>query len=240
MTDIKPYNSSKSKKQEVEEMFDNISGNYDFLNHLLSLQIDKRWRNNIVKDITKTHAKNILDVATGTGDLAIEIAKKNPNAKIVGYDLSQKMLNVGIQKVEQNHLENQISMVKGDAENMPFDDETFDAITVAFGVRNFEDLDKGLQEMNRVLQKGKMLYILEFSKVEGILAPLFQFYFKNILPTLGKIISKDARAYTYLPDSVEAFPSGKALKKIILSQGFSKVEFKKLTFGIATIYYCTK
>ncbi len=240
MPEIKPYNSKKTKKEEVEEMFDNISGNYDFLNRLLSLRIDTLWRKNIVQSIRASNAKEVLDVATGTGDLAIEIAKEIPYAHITGYDLSQKMLDVGIQKIKELGLNEQIDMIKGDAEKMPFDDEHFDAITVAFGVRNFEQLEKGLLEMRRVLQSGKTLYILEFSKVEGAMAPLYNFYFKNILPTLGKIISKDARAYTYLPDSVEAFPYGADFQNIILKQGFSKVNYKKLTFGIATIYECVK
>ncbi len=240
MPQVKPYNSDKSKKEEVEEMFDNISSNYDFLNRVLSLRIDTTWRAKIVKSIKASGAKNILDVATGTGDLAIEIAKAIPEAKVTGYDLSQKMLDVGNQKIQKAELQDRITMVKGDAENIPFDENTFDAITVAFGVRNFQHLEQGISEMNRVLQDGKMLYILEFSKVEGIMAPLYNFYFRSILPTIGKLISKDARAYTYLPDSVEAFPYGDRLKKIILEQGFSEVKYKKLTFGVATIYECIK
>ncbi len=240
MSEVKPYNKGQSKKEEVEEMFDNISGNYDFLNRLLSLRIDTLWRDKIVQSIKASGAKNILDVATGTGDLAIELVKAIPDAQVTGFDLSQKMLDVGVEKIEKKGLSNQITMIKGDAENMPFPDNEFEAITVAFGVRNFQHLDKGLSEMARVLKSGHTLYILEFSKIEGPLAPLFNFYFKNILPNLGKLISKDSRAYTYLPDSVEAFPYGDSLKEIILSQGFSSVNYKKLTFGVATIYECTK
>ncbi len=240
MSEVKPYNKGQSKKEEVEEMFDNISGNYDFLNRLLSLRIDTLWRDKIVQSIKASGAKNILDVATGTGDLAIELVKAIPGAQVTGFDLSQKMLDVGVEKIEKKGLSDQITMIKGDAENMPFSDNEFEAITVAFGVRNFQHLDKGLSEMARVLKSGHTLYILEFSKIEGPLAPLFNFYFKNILPNLGKLISKDSRAYTYLPDSVEAFPYGDSLKEIILSQGFSSVNYKKLTFGVATIYECTK
>ncbi len=240
MPEVKPYNKGQSKKQEVEEMFDNISGNYDFLNRLLSLRIDTLWRKNIVESIAQSNAQKVLDVATGTGDLAIEIAKSNPDVEIIGYDLSQKMLDVGKEKIQKLGLSEQISMQKGDAENIPFADNSFDVITVAFGVRNFENLEKGLSEMHRVLKPKGTLYILEFSKVEGAFAPLYNFYFKNILPSLGKLISKDSRAYTYLPDSVEAFPHGEKMKNIILSQGFSSVNYKKLTFGVATIYVCIK
>jgi len=237
---IKPYLDSKNtKKEQVEEMFDNISGNYDFLNRLLSLKIDVNWRNQLVEKVKSKNPKKILDVATGTGDLVIEQAKKI-DAEFIGLDLSQKMLNVGIYKIEKGKLAHKIKMIKGDAENLPFENNTFDAVTVSFGVRNFENLKKGLNEMNRVLKPNGTLYILEFSKVEGFFAPLFMFYFKYILPTIGKIISKDSRAYTYLPDSVEAFPYGENFKNIILSQGFSKVNYKKLTFGVASLYEATK
>ncbi|QCX54001.1 bifunctional demethylmenaquinone methyltransferase/2-methoxy-6-polyprenyl-1,4-benzoquinol methylase UbiE [Elizabethkingia sp. JS20170427COW] len=236
---VTPYNSDTTKKNQVEEMFDNIAPKYDLLNHVLSMKIDVTWRNTLVKWLKGDQPKKILDVATGTGDLALAV-QKGTKAKVVGYDLSQQMLNVGIEKVKKAGLSSEIQMIKGDAENMPFQDEEFDAITAAFGVRNFENLESGLSEMLRVVKKGGNVFILEFSKVEGFLGPFYMFYFKNILPAIGKLVSKDNRAYTYLPDSVNAFPYGEQMKTILSNVGFSKVEYKKLTFGIATIYKATR
>lgn len=239
MEQVKPYNSGASKKSEVEDMFDNIAPKYDLLNHVLSMKIDVAWRNTLVKWMKKDGVKEVLDVATGTGDLAVAI-QKGTGAQVVGLDLSQQMLNVGIIKIKKLNLDGRISMQKGDAENLPFENDRFDAVSVAFGVRNFENLNKGLQELRRVVKCGNSVYILEFSKVEGLLGPLYMFYFKNILPAIGKLISKDNRAYTYLPDSVNAFPYGEKMKQILLDTGFKKVEYKKLSLGIATIYKATK
>ena len=236
---VKPYNTDQSKKTEVEDMFDNIAPKYDLLNHVLSMKIDVLWRNNLVKWMNKDAPKLVLDVATGTGDLAIAV-QKGTGAEVVGLDLSQQMLNVGIDKIKKLNLDQKISMQKGDAENLPFEDNKFDAVSVAFGVRNFENLEKGLAELRRVVKENSSVYILEFSKVEGFLAPFYMFYFKNILPQIGKLVSKDNRAYTYLPDSVNAFPFGEKMKQILLDTGYSKVEYKKLSLGIATIYKATK
>lgn len=236
---VKPYNTDQSKKTEVEDMFDNIAPKYDLLNHVLSMKIDVLWRNTLVKWMNKDAPKLVLDVATGTGDLAIAV-QKGTGAEVVGLDLSQQMLNVGIDKIKKINLDQKISMQKGDAENLPFEDNKFDAVSVAFGVRNFENLEKGLAELRRVVKKNSSVYILEFSKVEGFLAPFYMFYFKNILPQIGKLVSKDNRAYTYLPDSVNAFPFGEKMKQILLDTGYSKVEYKKLSLGIATIYKATK
>ena len=236
---VKPYNTDQSKKTEVEDMFDNIAPKYDLLNHVLSMKIDVLWRNTLVKWMNKDAPKLVLDVATGTGDLAIAV-QKGTGAEVVGLDLSQQMLNVGIDKIKKINLDQKISMQKGDAENLPFEDNKFDAVSVAFGVRNFENLEKGLAELRRVVKENSSVYILEFSKVEGFLAPFYMFYFKNILPQIGKLVSKDNRAYTYLPDSVNAFPFGEKMKQILLDTGYSKVEYKKLSFGIATIYKATK
>ena len=236
---VKPYNTDQSKKTEVEDMFDNIAPKYDLLNHVLSMKIDVLWRNTLVKWMNKDAPKLVLDVATGTGDLAIAV-QKGTGAEVVGLDLSQQMLNVGIDKIKKLNLAQKISMQKGDAENLPFEDNKFDAVSVAFGVRNFENLEKGLAELRRVVQENSSVYILEFSKVEGFLAPFYMFYFKNILPQIGKLVSKDNRAYTYLPDSVNAFPFGEKMKQILLDTGYSKVEYKKLSLGIATIYKATK
>lgn len=236
---VKPYNTDQSKKTEVEDMFDNIAPKYDLLNHVLSMKIDVLWRNTLVKWMNKDAPKLVLDVATGTGDLAIAV-QKGTGAEVVGLDLSQQMLNVGIDKIKKLNLDQKISMQKGDAENLPFEDNKFDSVSVAFGVRNFENLEKGLAELRRVVKENSSVYILEFSKVEGFLAPFYMFYFKNILPQIGKLVSKDNRAYTYLPDSVNAFPFGEKMKQILLDTGYSKVEYKKLSLGIATIYKATK
>jgi demethylmenaquinone methyltransferase/2-methoxy-6-polyprenyl-1,4-benzoquinol methylase len=203
------------------------------------MKIDVLWRKKLVNWMNKDQPKEVLDVATGTGDLAIAI-EKGTSANVVGLDLSQQMLNVGVIKIKKLNLDRKISMQKGDAENLPFEDNKFDAVSVAFGVRNFENLNKGLAELRRVVKENKSIYILEFSKVEGFLGPFYMFYFKNILPAIGRLVSKDNRAYTYLPDSVNAFPFGEKMKQILLDTGFKKVEYKKLSLGIATIYKATK
>jgi demethylmenaquinone methyltransferase/2-methoxy-6-polyprenyl-1,4-benzoquinol methylase len=236
---VTPYNSEATKKSQVEDMFDNIAPKYDLLNHALSMKIDVLWRNKLVGMMKQDAPQEVLDVATGTGDLAIAV-EKGTNAKVVGLDLSQQMLNVGVIKIKKLKLDGKISMQKGDAENLPFEDNRFDAVSVAFGVRNFENLTKGLAELRRVVKENKSVYILEFSKVEGFLGPFYMFYFKNILPAIGRMISKDDRAYTYLPDSVNVFPYGEKMRQILLDTGFKKVEYKKLSLGIATIYKATK
>ena len=239
ITKVTPYNSEATKKSQVEDMFDNIAPKYDLLNHVLSMKIDVLWRNTLVKMMKKDNPQEVLDVATGTGDLAIAI-EKGTASKVIGLDLSQQMLNVGVIKIKKLKLDGKISMQKGDAENLPFEDNRFDAVSVAFGVRNFENLTKGLAELRRVVKDNKSVYILEFSKVEGFLGPFYMFYFKNILPAIGRLVSKDNRAYTYLPDSVNAFPFGEKMKQILLDTGFKNVEYKKLSLGIATIYKATK
>ncbi len=236
---VTPYNTEASKKSQVEDMFDNIAGKYDFLNRLLSMNIDVLWRKKLVKMLKQDQPKKVLDVATGTGDLAITV-HNGTGAEIVGLDLSQKMLDVGIEKVKKNNLQDKITMVKGDAENLPFEDNKFDAVTVAFGVRNFENLEKGLDELRRVVKEDGNVYILEFSKVDGFFGSIYMFYFKNILPRIGKLVSKDHRAYTYLPDSVNAFPSGAIMRSILYERGFKTVVYTKLSLGIATIYKATK
>ncbi len=239
MKQVTPYNTQAGKKKEVEDMFDNIAPKYDLLNHVLSLKVDVLWRNTLVKWMKADQPKQVLDVATGTGDLALAV-QKGTGAHITGLDLSQQMLNVGIEKIKKQQLSGEIDMIKGDAEHLPFEDNAFDAACVAFGVRNFENLEKGLAEIRRVLKEQKSVYILEFSKVEGFMGPLYMFYFKNILPLIGRLVSKDNRAYTYLPDSVNAFPFGEKMKQILLNVGYKKVEYKKLSLGIATIYKATK
>ena len=239
MEEITPYNSIQSKKIQVENMFDNIASKYDFLNRLLSLRIDVFWRKILVEWLKNDKPELVLDVATGTGDLAIVIHNVL-GIKVIGLDLSQKMLNVGIEKIKALNLQNEISMLKGDAEYLPFEDNQFDAVSVAFGVRNFENLEKGLEELKRVVKEKSNVYILEFSQVEGFFAPFYLFYFKYILPKIGQLISKDSQAYTYLPHSVHDFPYGEKMRNILLKIGFSKVEYKKLSLGIVTIYKATK
>ena len=241
MSNVKPYSDSDlTKKQQVEQMFDNISGKYDLLNRILSMGIDVSWRKKVVKSVKKQNPKTILDIATGTGDLAIAMAKAT-DAKITGFDLSAGMLEVGKRKIAEENLQDRIEMIQGDAEKMPFADDSFDVITVAFGVRNFENLKKGLDDIYRVLKPGGKLIILEFSQPQAApMKQLYSFYSRYILPRIGKKISKDQSAYTYLPDSVKAFPHGDEMKKILKNSNFVEPFDKKLTFGIASIYESLK
>ncbi len=234
--EVKPYNEAGSKKQQVAEMFDNISERYDLLNHLLSLSIDKGWRKKVVRMASEGEPKLILDVATGTADLAIALAKAHPE-KIMGIDISAGMLSVGRDKIAKKKLSSLITLEQADSEDLPFADATFDAITVAFGVRNFENLEKGLAEMLRVLKPGGRLLVLEFSQPQSFpFKQIYNFYFKFMLPTIGKLVSKDSRAYTYLPESVQAFPYGDAFSKIMTKVGYENGRRIPVTFGIATIY----
>ena len=241
MSNVKPYSDSDlTKKEQVEQMFDNISGKYDLLNRILSMGIDVSWRKKVVKSVKKENPKTILDIATGTGDLAIAMAKST-DAKITGFDLSAGMLEVGRKKIKEQNLENRIEMIQGDAEKMPFEDNSFDVITVAFGVRNFENLKKGLDDIYRVLKPGGKFIILEFSQPEAVpMKQLYTFYSRYVLPKIGKKISKDQSAYTYLPDSVKAFPHGAEMKNILKKSNFVEPFDKKLTFGIASIYESLK
>lgn len=241
MSTVKPYSDSElGKKEQVEQMFDNISEKYDLLNRILSMGIDVSWRKKVVKSVQKENPSTILDIATGTGDLAIAMARATP-AKITGFDLSAGMLEVGKKKVAEENLGDRIEMIQGDAENMPFADDSFDVITVAFGVRNFENLEKGLNEIYRVLKPSGKFIILEFSQPQSFpMKQLYAFYSKAILPKIGKKISKDQSAYTYLPDSVKAFPYGEEMKKILKKSKFVEPYDKKLTFGIASIYESKK
>lgn len=239
--EVKPYSDKTgSKKEQVAEMFDNISAKYDFLNHTLSLGIDRGWRRKLLRLASQTKPKTILDVATGTGDLAIALADLKPD-RIIGVDISEGMLSYGHKKVEKKGLKGLITLQKGDSESLDFADNTFDAVTVAFGVRNFEHLEAGLAEMLRVTKPGGKIYILEFSQPEGFpFAQLYKFYFKNILPLIGRWVSKDSRAYSYLPDSVEAFPYGEAFADILKRIGYKNIKLHPLTFGVATIYEAEK
>jgi demethylmenaquinone methyltransferase/2-methoxy-6-polyprenyl-1,4-benzoquinol methylase len=238
---ITPYkDSSLSKKEQVACMFDTISGNYDNLNRVISFGIDVKWRKKVLQIVAKTNPKNILDIATGTGDLAILMAQTTAE-KIIGLDISSGMLEVGKQKILSKNLSNKIEMVLADSENMPFDDHFFDAITVAFGVRNFENLEKGLKEILRVLKPNGVFVILETSVPdETPYKQGYTFYSKNILPIIGKLFSKDNAAYDYLSESAAVFPYGDALNNILKKIGFIDVVAFPQTFGVATIYSASK
>lgn len=234
---VTPYkDSDEQKKQQVEQMFDHIAPKYDFLNHFLSLGIDRLWRKSAIRILSGYKSDYILDVATGTGDFAIAASKLEP-VKIIGYDISAQMLNVGKNKVKRLGLEQMIEFQKGDSEDMPFKAEQFDAITVAFGVRNFENLENGLKEFHRVLKADGVVIILEFSKPKHFpMKQLYLFYFFKILPFIGRMVSKDSSAYSYLPESVMAFPDDQKFLSILQNAGFLRSEQKRLSFGIATIY----
>jgi len=236
-----PYkNSTQSKKGQVEEMFDSISHRYDLLNHLLSVNIDKLWRKKAIKLLAPHHPEKILDIATGTADFAIAATRLNPQ-KITGIDLSEGMLKKGRQKIEKKGLSGSIELLKADSEALPFDNATFDAAVVGFGVRNFENLEKGLTEIHRVLKPGGVFIVLEFSRPrKAFFKQMYFFYFNNILPMLGRLVSKDNSAYTYLPESVHEFPDGDDFVFILEKTGYHKCSWHPQTFGIASIYKAQK
>lgn len=238
LTEVKPYNTSGEKKQEVAEMFNNIAPTYDFLNHFFSLGIDVRWRKKAIKILKEEKPQLVLDVATGTADFALEAVRMDLGAKkIIGIDISEGMLDMGRKKISDKNLSEVIELRVGDSENLPFEENTFDAYTVAFGVRNFQNLEKGMTDMLRVLKPGALGIVLEFSKPKKFpMKQLFGFYFKRMMPFVGKIVSKDARAYTYLPESVQAFPDGEDFLAVMTKVGYKDVKQIQLTGGIASIY----
>ena len=232
--------SEQSKKGQVEEMFNNISHKYDLLNHLLSVNIDKIWRKKAVRRLISAQPKFVLDIATGTGDFAVAITKL-PGVKVTGIDISEGMLDVGWKKIEKKGLTEVIELLKADSENLPFGNNIYDAATVGFGVRNFENLEKGLSEILRVLKPGAKFLILEFSKPKKTpFKQLYSFYFTKILPFIGRLISKDSNAYTYLPESVNEFPDGERFLTILADVGFINNKSFPQTFGIAIIYEANK
>ena len=232
--------NNKGKKEQVRTMFNDIAPKYDLLNHVLSMGIDIQWRKKVRRLLATIEPKRILDIATGTGDLAIELAKLKPR-EIVGADIAVDMLKIGEKKVKAKKLDHIITMEPGDSENLRFDDNYFDAVTVAFGVRNYENLLEGLKEMNRVMRPGGLVAILEFSKPHGFpFRNIYNFYFKNILPGVGRMVSKNDEAYTYLPDSVQKFPENKEFMEVMARAGYKNITQQRLTFGIATLYAATK
>ncbi|WP_443939929.1 bifunctional demethylmenaquinone methyltransferase/2-methoxy-6-polyprenyl-1,4-benzoquinol methylase UbiE [Pedobacter sp. MW01-1-1] len=235
---ITPYQvENATKKEQVATMFNNISGTYDFLNHFLSLGIDVLWRKKAIKELVALQPRKMLDVATGTGDFAFEAIKKLQPEKVVGVDISEGMLEVAKKKIAERHLTEVFSVQLGDSEGLHFEDNTFDAITVGFGVRNFEHLEEGLRDMHRVLKPNGKIVVLEFSKPRVFpVKQLYNFYFKNVTPFFGKLFSKDSRAYEYLPESVAAFPDGDDFLALMEKVGFKNTKQKTLTFGISSIY----
>lgn len=239
---IKPYKDTDTdKKQQVADMFNNISGTYDFLNHFMSLGIDIVWRKKAIRALKPASPQFLLDVATGTGDFALEAIKILQPKNIIGVDISQGMLDVAKEKIAKKGLQDQFEVTLGDSENLPFANDTFDAVTVAFGVRNFENLEKGLAEIYRVLKPGGQAIVLEFSKPSRFpIKQLYHFYFNRITPLIGRVFSKDYRAYSYLPESVARFPDGKQFTGIMHRVGFGEALSRPQTFGICTIYVGTK
>ncbi len=235
--EVKPYDIAGSKKEQVSKMFDSIAKRYDFLNHFLSLGVDKWWRKKMIDELDSLKPGRILDVATGTADVAIATVKRFPVQKIIGVDVSPQMLAFGRKKIQAEGMEQTIELQDGESENLQFENNIFDAVTVAYGVRNFERLDKGLSEMYRVLKPSGKLVVLEFSKPTMFpLKQAFNFYFQHILPVVGKLTSKDPKAYEYLYQSVQAFPNGAAFVKILATTGFKSIQCKPLSFGICSIY----
>lgn len=238
---VTPYQREEGKKQQVEEMFDNIAPTYDKLNRILSLRVDKLWRKNVIKLLKSQSHQSILDIATGTCDLPIAIDKALTYDELVGLDLSEEMLSMGQKKLDKQGIASRVKLIKGDSENLPFDSQSFDAITCAFGVRNFENLQAGLKEMARVVKDSGQLIVLEFSTPQNkIFKNLYYFYFFNVLPFVGNLLSGDKRAYTYLPESVKVFPSGEAFAQELKKAGFKTVICRPQTFGICTIYQAKK
>lgn len=236
---VTPYSSDASKREQVEHMFDAISPKYDLLNRLFSLGIDQRWRRKVIRMVGEEPVEELLDVATGTADLAIMATEKADH--VTGIDISVGMLKHGRAKVVQRRLVGRIALQQADSAALPFDDATFDAVTVAFGVRNFEDLGKGLREMLRVLRPGGRIFILEFSKPQRApMKQLFRFYFHRVMPLIGRSVSKDSSAYTYLPQSVDAFPEGEAFLSMIRTAGGRDAKALSLTGGVATLYSARK
>ena len=235
---MKPYEESDgSKKEQVEQMFDSIAPTYDGLNRILSLGIDRGWRKKMIQALQGGKNMEFLDVATGTADVACDLATSFSDSKVIGLDLSSRMLSRGREKVDARGLSDQVELVKGDCEDLPFDEKEFDAVTVAFGVRNFGDLDAGLKEMYRVLKPGGRLIVLEFTRPKRFpIKNVFNIYFKYVLPQIGRWTSKDPRAYQYLYESVQAFPQNEEFEERLTTAGFPKTSFQSLTFGICCVY----
>lgn len=238
---ITPYGSDLSKGEQVEQMFDSIAPAYDFMNRAMTLGIDKIWRKKAVKMVARTTPAHILDVATGTGDLAIALSRAIPQTRVTGVDLSEGMIAVGRKKIEKAGLGERITLEAADCLALPFEDNKFDALTVAYGVRNFADIPAGLREMQRVIRPGGMVCIVELSTpVNPVVKPLYRLYTRGVIPLVGRLISKDTRAYSYLPESIEAVPQREKMLALMDAAGFTSSAFRPLTFGVCTIYTALK
>lgn len=238
---IKPYDNNRPKTKQVEEMFDSIAPAYDFMNRAMTFGIDKIWRRKAVDMVGKTNPTHILDVATGTGDLAMLLCRRIAQTNVTGIDLSEEMLRVGRDKIAKAGLDGRIQLRQADCLALPFNDNSFDAVTVAYGVRNFEHLQQGYAEMARVLHPGGMLCVIELSvPTSKIIRPLYNLYTRHVIPFVGRIMSADSRAYTYLPESIAAMPQGSAMIKMMENAGLKNPAIRPLTFGVCTIYTATK
>ena len=238
---IKPYDKSGDKKQQVQSMFDKVAPYYDFLNRFLTLRIDVLWRRNAINAVKSDQIRDICDIATGTADLAIEMAKAMPSANVIGIDIAPKMLEIGSKKIIAANFQKRITLETGDSEALRFESQTFDLVTSSFGVRNFQDLNLGLSEMHRILRPGGKIMVLEFSRPRIFpIKQLFNIYFRYALPFIGKITSKDPRAYKYLYESVQQFPDYERFTSVLQEVGFINTSFKPLTFGICTVYLASK
>lgn len=238
---INPYDDNRPKTEQVREMFDSIAPAYDFMNRAMTFGIDKLWRRRAVKMIAKHAPKRILDIATGTGDLAIRLAKSLKPESVVGVDLSEQMLAIGQEKVKKEGLAGIVSLSPADCMHLPFENEIFDCVTVAYGVRNFEHLQQGYEEMHRVLRSGGVLCVIELSTpTSPLVKPFYKTYTKLIIPAVGRLVSKDVRAYSYLPESIAAVPQGENMLALMKNVGFSQCSFTPLTFGTCTIYIAVK
>lgn len=238
---INPYDDNRSKSEQVREMFDSIAPAYDFMNRAMTFGIDKLWRAKAVKMIRNHSPRQILDIATGTGDLAIKLARELPEVKITGVDLSEGMIEIGRKKVTEAGLDERVEMMTGDCLSLPMADDSYDCVTVAYGVRNFERLLQGYREMLRVLRPGGMLCVIELSTpTSAIVKPLYKIYTRYIIPAVGRMVSKDVRAYSYLPESIAAVPQGEDMLAIMREAGFTDTRHRPLTFGTCTIYTVSK
>ncbi len=238
---INPYDDNRSKSEQVREMFDSIAPAYDFMNRAMTFGIDKLWRAKAVKMIRNHSPRQILDIATGTGDLAIKLARELPEVKITGVDLSEGMIEIGRKKVTEAGLDERVEMMTGDCLSLPMADDSYDCVTVAYGVRNFERLLQGYREMLRVLRPGGMLCVIELSTpTSAIVKPLYKIYTRYIIPAVGRMVSKDVRAYSYLPESIAAVPQGEDMLAIMREAGFTDTRHRPLTFGTCTIYTASK
>ncbi len=238
---IKPYDAERAKSEQVREMFDSIAPAYDWMNRAMTFGLDKQWRRTTVRCVSQFNPRRVIDLAAGTGDLAIALAEAMPQASITGLDLSLGMVAIGREKLAQNGLASRVSLECGDCLAMPYDDNSTDAITIAFGVRNFENLDRGYAEMYRVVRPGGQIFVLELSTpVNPLVKPFYKLYARCIIPFLGRIVSKDRRAYSYLPESIAAVPQGEDMLRLIADAGFRDTKFRRMTLGVCTLYTATK